>query len=143
LLLLCHTPFAGAAIAVLTAPIYIPVDAVSRAGHEVAENPAPVLNPKPTAQNNIPPRKGRRRNLLLKTAYIWQIATKFLYFSWRFCAFLNKGSSKRPQNKIWPNKLRGEKSAFFLSSFPFDLFLITFLAVSLYEELKNTAFFFF
>jgi hypothetical protein len=37
---------------------------------------------------------------------------------------------------FWPKQL--EKNTFFLSSFPFDLFLSRFFAVSLHEEPKNT-----
>jgi hypothetical protein len=42
-----------------------------------------------------------------------------------------------PCQKLLAEKVEGKKT-FFLSSFSFDLFLIAFLAVSLYAEPKNT-----
>jgi hypothetical protein len=66
-----------------------------------------------------------------------------IFFLWRFCAFLNKGSSKTPQKLFGGNpcqKLLAEKveKKKLFSSFPIDLFFIAFLAVSLHEEPKNT-----
>jgi hypothetical protein len=62
------------------------------------------------------------------------------FFLWRFCAFLNKGSSKTPLKTFWENpcqKLLAEKvekkKTFFLSSFP-----MAFLCVSQPGEFKST-----
>jgi hypothetical protein len=65
-------------------------------------------------------------------------------FLWRFCAFLNKGSSKTPQKlfggspcqKLLAEKVE-KKHLFSCRIFP-SIFLIAFLAVSLHEEPKNT-----
>jgi hypothetical protein len=79
--------------------------------------------------------------IFLQATYIWQMATKWA--KWRFCAFLNEGSSKTPQKLFGesscqrPLAEKVEKNNFFLSSFPIDFF-IAFLAVSLHEEPKNT-----
>jgi hypothetical protein len=91
----------------------------------------------------------------LKATYIWQIATKsgamapsfFGLFCkkklWRFCAFLNTGSSKTLQKPFWGKSMsktiakKVEKKTFFLSFFP-SIFLIAFFAVSLLKELQNT-----
>jgi hypothetical protein len=67
--------------------------------------------------------------------FFWEV------FLWRFCAFVNKGSSKTPQKLFGGSpcqKLLAEKVEENLSSFPIDFFLIAFLAVSLHEEPKNT-----
>jgi hypothetical protein len=62
---------------------------------------------------------------------------------WRFCAFLNTGSSKTPHTKTGGSpcqknvaeKVEETKSPVV---FPFDFFSFAFLAVYLHEELKNT-----
>jgi hypothetical protein len=74
----------------------------------------------------------------------------FNYFFILFMAFLCVSQQGEFKNTIknflekvhvknfWPKNLR-EKKTFFLSSFPVDYFLSRFLAVSLHEELENTA----
>jgi hypothetical protein len=65
----------------------------------------------------------------MKATYIWQMINQvgryfffliFEIFLWRFCAFLNKGSSKTSQNTFWESpcqKLLAEKFEGFF--FPF------------------------
>jgi hypothetical protein len=81
--------------------------------------------------------KGRRRKIKLKATYIWlnevgrYFFLFFLRFLWCFCAFLNKGSSKKTKTKLFGGspcqKLLAEKAektnTFFLSSFPIDFFI--------------------
>jgi hypothetical protein len=71
-------------------------------------------------------------------------ALYFVLFLWRFCAFLNTGSSKHLKiffggvdvKNLLPKKLRGKKP--FSCRFSLRILFIAFLAVSLHEELKNT-----
>jgi hypothetical protein len=66
----------------------------------------------------------------------------FEIFLWRFCAFLNKGSSKTPKNNFEGNpcqQLLAEKvekrKLFYFRLFP-SIFFIAFLAVSLQNTVK-------
>jgi hypothetical protein len=68
--------------------------------------------------------QGATKEKKMKATYIWQMATNWgrylsLFFFnfeillWRFCAFLNKGSSKTPQKTFWGksmSKAFGRKS---------------------------------
>jgi hypothetical protein len=75
---------------------------------------------------------------------LWEKRVVGLSFLWRFCTFLNKGSSKTPLKTFWGSPCQKllaekvEKKTFFLSSFPIDFFYRVFLAVSLHEKPKNT-----
>jgi hypothetical protein len=59
-----------------------------------------------------------------------------------FVRFSTRGVKKRHKKTFWGkpmSKILAEKvKNFFPLSFPFDFFLIVFLAVSLHEEPKNT-----
>jgi hypothetical protein len=78
------------------------------------------MNPKSQVPPSTTPR-GAQEKKKMKRGYIWQMANKsgrylsvfFLIFLWRFCAFLNKGSSKTPQKTFWGksmSKTFGRKS---------------------------------
>jgi hypothetical protein len=83
------------------------------------------------------PNEGRRRKIKLKATYTWQMINgvgRYLFlftFLWRFCAFLNKGSSKTPKKLFGGStcqKLLAEKvEIFFFPPFVFTQRFCAFL----------------